>query len=197
MDNRFNPIKNLIDGEGRFIGTIHEKEEAINAIEDLARNLLGSTLSVRGNKFIIRMLEIYYGGIGDDAQDFYRNHYVYKNSRYKVHSETQCKEGFRVYLSSLDLNDTYTRFDIVVGASNVPASLLIRSVWDSDFHLIGTGQGSPNIILKAMGLRAEDHDSIIHWNSREHEIYLEDTGEKIRLEIQVSQVALCRLFHSA
>ena len=29
MDNRFNPIKNLIDGEGRFIGTIHEKEEAI------------------------------------------------------------------------------------------------------------------------------------------------------------------------
>ena len=37
MDNRFNPIKNLIDGEGRFIGTIHEKEEAINAIEDLAR----------------------------------------------------------------------------------------------------------------------------------------------------------------
>lgn len=103
MDNRFNPIKNLIDGEGRFIGTIHEKEEAINAIEDLARNLLGSTLSVRGNKFIIRMLEIYYGGIGDDAQDFYRSHYVYKNSRYKVHSETQCKEGFRVYLSSLDL----------------------------------------------------------------------------------------------
>lgn len=56
MDNRFNPIKNLIDGEGRFIGTIHEKEEAINAIEDLARNLLGSTLSVRCNKFIIRML---------------------------------------------------------------------------------------------------------------------------------------------
>ena len=29
MDNRFNPIKNLIDGEGRFIGTIHEKKQSM------------------------------------------------------------------------------------------------------------------------------------------------------------------------
>lgn len=65
----FNEIKNLIDENGNFIGDVNAKKASIQAVEALAQSLLGSTLCIRNHKYIIRMLEIYYGGIGDDAHE--------------------------------------------------------------------------------------------------------------------------------
>lgn len=180
MTEHFDSLKNLIDENGIFIGNAESKKASIQAVEELAESLLGATLCIRGSRFIIRMLEIYYGGIGDDAHDWYRTHFVYKTSKYKEQTNVQNKQGFRVYLSSMDVNDAYTRFDIVVGHKGVPVSFLIRSVWNSDFEIIGAKKGSPNTILKAMKLKEDDHDKVIGVDDRNYEIYIENTSDKIR-----------------
>ncbi|GHU59014.1 hypothetical protein FACS189411_15340 [Bacteroidia bacterium] len=179
MDKYFDNIKNLIDSNGSFIGTPQDKKLSITEVESLAVSILGCTLHVHGKEFIIRMLEIYYGGIGDDAHDWYRTHFIYKKSKYKEWTEVQTKEGFRVYLSSPDVSDAFTRFDIVVGHEGVPVSFLIRSVWDSDFKIIGAKKGSPNIILNKMELKEGDHDKIIGFNNHESDIYIENTSDTV------------------
>ncbi len=181
MIKYFDEIKNLINNTGEA-GDNEAKKESIQAVEALAESLLGATLSVRGNKFIIRMLEIYYGGIGDDAHDWYRTHFVYKKSKYKEHTNIQEKEGFRVYLNSLDVEDIYTRFDIVVGNEGVPVSFLVRGAWDSDFNPVEKNikKGNPNVVLRKMALKAEDHGKKIGFNDSNSEIYIEDTSDEIK-----------------
>ncbi len=180
MIRYFDNLKNLINDNGNFTGAIRDKEDSIQAVEALAKSLLGATLCIRGNKFVIRMLEIYYGGIGDEAHDWYRTHFKTKKSTCKEHTEVQKKEGFRVYLNSLNVDDTYTRFDIVAGNEGVPVSFLIRSVWDSNFKTNETKKGNPNIALKRMNLQPEDHDKKIGFNDSHCEIYIEDTSDEIK-----------------
>lgn len=179
MKNLFNQIKNHIDDTGKLISNIEEINRSILAAEQLAESLLGCTLNVRGKEFIIRMLEIYYGGVGDDAHDWYRTRFSYKTSKYKEHTSIQSHDGFRVYLSSLDVSDTYTRMDIVVGHNGVPISFLLRSVWDSSFNLIGAKNGNPNIVLNAIGIKSEDHGQPIDTENKNAELYLENTHEQI------------------
>lgn len=179
MKNLFNQIKNHIDDTGKLISNIEEINRSILAAEQLAESLLGCTLNVRGKAFIIRMLEIYYGGAGDDAHDWYRTRFSYKTSKYREHTSVQSHDGFSVYLSSLDVSDTYTRMDIVVGHTGVPISFLLRSVWDSSFNLIGSKKGNPNIVLNALGIRSEDHGQPIDLENKNAELYLENTHEQI------------------
>ncbi|GHU09096.1 hypothetical protein FACS189431_6560 [Alphaproteobacteria bacterium] len=179
MDKYFDNIKNLIDSNGSFIGTPQDKKLSITEVESLAVSILGCTLHVHGKEFIIRMLEIYYGGIGDDAHDWYRTHFIFKKAKNKERTEVQTKEGFRVYLSTPNVSYRYTRFDIVVGHEGVPVSFLIRSVWDSDFKIIGAKKGSPNIILKAMKLENDDHDKIIGYNNSKNGIYIENASDTV------------------
>ncbi|MDH6304054.1 3-methyladenine DNA glycosylase Mpg [Parabacteroides sp. PF5-5] len=179
MIRYFDEIKNLIDKNGTFVGDTETKKTSIQAVEALAKSLLGSTLYIRGNKYIIRMLEIYYGGIGDDAHDWYRTNFIYKKSKYREQTTVQNSKGFRIYLSSNNIDDTYTRFDIVAGHEGVPVSFLIRSVWDSNFDIIGEKNGSPNTILKAMGLNAEDHNKIVEIDDPNSEINIQNTSNEI------------------
>ncbi|WP_373550445.1 hypothetical protein [Haliscomenobacter sp.] len=179
MKNLFNQIKNHIDDTGKLISSSEEIKSSILAAEQLAESLLGCTLNVRGKEFIIRMLEIYYGGVGDDAHDWYRTRFSYKTSKYKEQTSIQSQDGFSVYLSSLDVSDTYTRMDIVVGHTGVPISFLLRSAWDSSFNLIGAKNGNPNIVLNAIGFRPEDHGQAIDIENKNAELYLENTHEQI------------------
>ncbi|MDR0971203.1 MAG: DNA-3-methyladenine glycosylase [Bacteroidales bacterium] len=177
MIKNFKGIENLIDEKGELKASSQEaKKESIKAIEELAESLLGCTLCIHGNKFVIRMLEIYYGGIGDDAHDYYRNRFVSKTSKCIERTEAQNKEGFRIYLKA-DNTKSYkrNRFDIVVGDKGVPASFLIRSVWKEPNieEYIGESNGSPNKVLQAMGLTKEDHNKPIE---------IEDTADKIKKE---------------
>lgn len=174
-----NELITCIDNQGSLLIDHTECKPNIEKCEALAKAMLGCTLHIRERRFIIRMLEIYYGGLADDAHDWYRTRYTYKTSKYKEHTGIQSEEGFRVYISSLDPNDTYARFDIVVGPAGVPISFLIRSVWDEDFNIIGAKSGSPNIVLRKM-LLPSDHGSVIsQGNDNVSSIHLEDTHEEI------------------
>ena len=74
------------------------------------------------------------------------------------------------------------RFDIVVGSDGVPVSFLIRGAWDSDFNLVETEvqDGNPNLVLKRLGLKTEDHGKIIGLNNSNYEIFIEDTSYEIK-----------------
>ncbi|MBD0368763.1 MAG: hypothetical protein ICV53_21975 [Flavisolibacter sp.] len=67
MKAYFDQIKNCISSNGELIAASEEVISSIAACETLAVHLLGCTLTVRGKRFIIRMLEIYYGGVANDA----------------------------------------------------------------------------------------------------------------------------------
>jgi 3-methyladenine DNA glycosylase Mpg len=178
----FSGIKFCLEDHTKFgqVRKVRESAKAalpgcIKAIEALTESLLGATLVVRGEEFYIRMLEIYYGGIGDPAHDWYRSRYVYKTSKYIGQTEVQEKNGFKIYLSGNDVNDPYTRMDLVVGHEGVPASLLLRSVWDKDFKVMGEKRGSPNKILHEMGIRADDHGKEILVDGSQGDFILKDT----------------------
>lgn len=182
MKHHFTNIKNHIDANGN--PTSH-KDEILSSLieaEKLGESLLGCTLAIRGRKFIIRMLEVYYGGAGDDGHDWYRTRFSYKKSKYVEHTKVQELEGFRIYLSSLDVTDTYTRMDIVAGNDGVPISYLLRSVWDENFNLIGAKKGSPNIVLQTMGILPEEHSSEIKLDDIDSEIALLTNNRDALLE---------------
>ena len=150
-------IPNLIDDAGRVTASPEEVAIALKNAEDLCKSMIGGALHVRGKTFYIRMLEVYYGGAGDDGHDWYRNHHVYKTSKYRARSRLQTEKGMKAYLCYPDIEDTYNRMDIVMGDEGVPLSFLIRSVWDENFQRIGEAKGSPNKVMRAMGIRESDH----------------------------------------
>jgi hypothetical protein len=192
MKHLFGELKKHINDSGDVVGTTKEIQAAIAAAEHLGEMLLGCTFSTRGEKFIIRMLEIYYGGIGDDGHDWYRTRYTYKKSKYVDQTKTQSLDGFRVYLSSLDVQDNYTRMDIVAGNEGVPISFLLRSVWDSSFNLIGSKNGSPNIVLNAMGITAQDHGKCISVNENS-DLHIENTRDQIIKEHNLQKIRKRRI----
>lgn len=179
MYSLFDKITNCVDDKGKVISGEQDIKANIEAAEELCQRLLGCTLDIRGRQFILRMLEIYYGGIGDDAHDWYRTRFVYKTSKYIEQTSVQTQSGFRVYLSSMDVEDTYTRMDIVAGNSGVPISFLIRSMWDSSFNLIGSNRGNPNIVLNAMAMKGNDHGKIIELDNKDSELFLIDSHKQI------------------
>ena len=94
MINHFDDFKKHIDDKGNFSGTPEEFFDSIKAVEKLAKSMLGATISVRGKKFIIRMLEIYYGGIGDTAHDWHRKRFKNNNSSLIEHQRFKIKKVF-------------------------------------------------------------------------------------------------------
>lgn len=187
MLNHSNQLTNQIDSYGNLLISPAACKPIIEQCETLAKSMLGCTLHVRGRRFIIRMLEIYYGGLADNGHDWYRTRFTYKTSKYKDHTEIQAWEGFRVYISSFIADDTYARFDIVVGPAGVPVSFLVRSLWDEDFNLIGTQKGSPNIVLRALGLQPTDHGVKIGLGKETADsIFLEDTHAQVLKERNLS-----------
>lgn len=195
MNTLFSEIKNFIVDGKLEEGKEEEIKSSFIAAEKLCESLLGATLKIRERKFIIRMLEIYYGSAGDYLHDWYRNRFVYKKSKYKTQSAVQSEKGFKIYLSSPNTNDSYTRLDIVVGDEGVAISFLLRSVLDEKFIPIGNKKnGSPNIVLKAMGINGNDHGVEIKIGSDlENDISIELTHDKIYAERKLQTVSRLRI----
>ena len=160
MKHYFNHIENHIDAFGK-VKENQNVSSSLQAAVALGKSLLGCTISVHGKSFIIRMLELYYGGAGDDGHDWHRTHYQYKTSKNRHRTAVQSKEGLAVYLSAENVEDTYTRMDIVAGNEGVAVSFLLRSVWNDSFDRIGTYAGSPNKVLNALGFKPDDHGKLI------------------------------------
>ena len=179
MTKHFDQILNCINAKGEIISTPEIVKQSMNSAELLGESLLGTTLIIRGKKFIIRMLEIYYGGVADDSHDWYRNRFEKKTSKFIQHTNVQNQNGFRIYLSSLNTSHRYTRLDIVAGNEGVPISFLLRSVWQENGELIGSKNGNPNIVLQAMGIQPEDHGVLIKHNLDSANICIEDTHNEI------------------
>lgn len=184
----FKDIGNHIDKDGKLIGSPEEVGKSIAAAEKVAQAMLGCTLRVKGKEFVIRMVELYYGGVADDKHDWYRDRYVYKTSKYVDRSAVQSMGGFRAYIASDDLEDTYNRLDIVIGNEGVPVSLLIRSMWDFDHNVIRSAKdnsswkkGNPWVVLRSLGLDVSHHDRPIAIGSDagRSELSLQNTHDKV------------------
>ena len=133
-----------------------EKQEALAL--DVMESFLGCTIRVHGQDFILTSLELYYGGIGDMAHDWYRSRYQEKYTKISKHSaektHAQISEGPSFYFNG---NGLRKRCDLVVGNAGVAVSFLIRNVLDKDLIPLGTKNGQPNVVLKGMGLSDDDH----------------------------------------
>ncbi|WP_129021215.1 hypothetical protein [Edaphocola flava] len=184
MQQYFDHIKNHIDENG----IVQEGENvtaSLQAAIALGEKILGCTLVVNGKRFIIRMLELYYGGAGDTGHDWYRCRYSYKTSKYKEQTDVQNQQGFAVYLSSGNVEDAYTRMDIVAGHGGVPVSFLLRSVWEESADSmvrIGSYAGSPHTVLKQLALLPEHHGAKIAVDQLNADIYIDTMGRDALLQ---------------
>jgi hypothetical protein len=140
------------------------KKEDVNKQVDLAlgvmESFLGCTIRVHGQDFILTSLELYYGGIGDMAHDWYRSSYPERYTKKSRHSEekteAQISEGPLFYFNQKG-NGNHKRCDLVVGKAGVAVSFLIRNVLDENLEPLGTKNGQPNKVLKDMGLKDSDY----------------------------------------
>jgi hypothetical protein len=135
-----------------------EKQEALAL--GVMESFLGCTMRVHGQDFILSNLELYYGGIGDMAHDWYRSSFKKQYTKKSKHSEektlAQISKG-PVFYFNKEGNGNYKRCDLVVGNAGVAVSFLIRNVLDKNLIPLGTKNGQPNVVLKGMGLMDSDH----------------------------------------
>jgi|GEM_PF-2095765 hypothetical protein len=166
-------LKHLLYEKENLNYSIKGYNEAILKAEQICEAFLGCTLRIRKEKFIISMLEIYYGSIEDKAHDWYRTHYIYKNSKYKEHTEKQLEKGIKLYLSTLKDDDTYQRMDFVIGNEGVAVSLLLRRIHNMDFSKMcnNNSKGEPHNILKKMGIKNSDHGKPIQFLDEDNNDY--------------------------
>jgi 3-methyladenine DNA glycosylase Mpg len=152
-------LLHLIDEKGNLpsYNSQHVKK-SIHEAEAIARRMLGCTLKVRGKKFILTNLELYYGSAGDLASDWYRSNFPNRNAKKvsRVSSEIQFEEGLRIYLNQKG-ESNYKRMDLVIGPRNVAISLLLRGAVDETGKRVCSRLGNPNKLLKAMGIVDADH----------------------------------------
>jgi hypothetical protein len=133
LDNPFylDPkLENHINDKGKITEKTREGiEKSIEAALNIGRRLIGGTIVTRNKKYVLSMLELYYGSVGDDAHDWYKVNYS-KNvangiSREQVKLQEQ--EGLCFY-SKHRKNSNWNRIDIVVGQKGTAVSFLIRNL---------------------------------------------------------------------
>ena len=165
-----NKLLRLVGKNGE-IPSLNTKEiqASIAEAETITKRMLGGTLVVRGSKFILSSLELYYGGIGDYAHDWYRSNFLKKTANDRT--EIQNEEGLKIYQNQRG-NGRYKRMDIVIGPQGVPISLLVRNVMRPTGELIGSNMGGPNMVLNAIGILEVDHGKSL---SAENDISFIDT----------------------
>lgn len=181
MEN-FTNIKHCIDTKGKVNVSKEVLDSSIKAAEELCKSFLGRTINVRGEKFIIKMLELYYGSAGDNKHDWYKSNFPLKNNEErKKWTNIQFQKGYKVYINHKQISEkgTRTRFDIVVGNENIAISFLVRSVLNCKMNIEGKEINGPNNVLKEMKLTTKDHGKEIAIGN---EISLEDTSARIKSE---------------
>lgn len=191
-----NPIK----------GKKSEIEKSIAKAEEITKHLLGCTLVVRGEKYILSMLELYYGGVGDPAHDWFKKRFGVKKTNPDMikHTKVQERKGLRIYLSSATMNRAYKhqRFDIVIGSENIPVSVLVRGVLkvkNSTPERIGARNGSPNTVLHALKINSKHHDQIIHLSESSKFSLLDTHSKYVKKESDIHRqlrINLCNCFEN-
>lgn len=149
-----NTLVHGIDQNGHPNPTLQNQiTTSIQNIEKLCDLLLGSILEVRGKKFILIGLEIYYGSIGDTLQDWYKVNYG-GNAHGVAHANVVHQEGpaLQVYFNQNNFGPR-TRIDIVVGPQEVAASILIRDIQP---HGANAPISGPNRCFTALGVQNND-----------------------------------------
>lgn len=154
-------LKQLIDENGLVPDSLKEDAEQQEAIAlEVMEYFLGCSIRVGGKQFVLSNLELYFGGIGDMAHDWYRSsfpeRYSVKSRHSTVNTKAQVSKG-PVYYFNQKGNGRFKRCDIVVGNEGVAASFLIRNVLNDDLEPVGTPNGQPNKVQKEMGLTDNDH----------------------------------------
>lgn len=157
-------------------------EQVIEASRQECISLLGCQLIIRGQVFYLRMLELYLGAEGDPFHDWTRGQH-YPQRRIFQRTQVQIEQGLKFYLRN-DINPRNRRNRVdIVSREPIACSFLIRSVWNSNWEVIGDNRkGSPNLVLRAFNLNSNDHGAIIHETCHPiQEINLCNTHEEIFL----------------
>jgi len=156
----------LVDSEGNVPNVNTESiQNCVREAEMIAKRMLGCTLKIREQSFILASVELYYGGIGDFAHDWYRAKFPHKVKHNKVSkalSDIQNEEGLRIYLNQKG-NGKFKRMDLVIGPKNTAITLLVRNVMLETGEMLGPLKGAPNIVLKKMGILDFDHGRKINF----------------------------------
>lgn len=154
-------IENLIDYATGEVPAdrAHKIKICVDEAVSIAKRMIGCTLIIRKRKFVLTSLELYYGGIGDMAHDWYRAHFPHKVS--KRCSLTQNlvvnDEGLIIYLNQKG-NSNYKRVDLVLGRKDAALSILIRNVFDPDHNYhVAKKRGAPKKVVDYLGLTDSDH----------------------------------------
>ena len=155
-------VKQLVDATGKVTADKQsEVETCIQAAGAMIQRMLGCTVVIRGKKFIFSNLELYYGGIGDEAHDWHRANFQGTRGISKENSKAQLEPGVRFYLKQLSEGKSrQNRMDIVVGDKGVAISFLIRNVLDENLNSVSDSEdGNPALLLWAdkMNILKTDH----------------------------------------
>jgi hypothetical protein len=135
-----------------------EVNGCLQAAEELAKRMLGCTLIIRDEKFILSNLELYYGGAGDMAHDWHRTTFHPKQGLSKKQTAAQLNSGLCLYLKQ-NGKGGQNRMDLVVGNEGVAISLLVRNVHRPDGSMVGKSiDGNPALILREAAMAIEDRD---------------------------------------
>ena len=124
-------LRNLIDGNGHLMASAEEIHRQESIALDLMKNLLGCAIVKNDKLFILSELELYFGGIGDMAHDWYRRSFPEKYSDGKISrtsketSKFQAMKGPIYYYNRLG-GGKHKRCDIVV--SSVMSTDVIHEV---------------------------------------------------------------------
>ena len=155
-------LKQVVDHNGDPLSL-----EEISLQEELALKIMshfiGCTLVVHGRKFILAELELYYGGIGDVAHDWYKTFYsnnLKGHKPSKTSKETAKLQANRgpIYYFNKKKNSPYKRCDIVIGGNGVAVSFLIRNVLDENLHPFQKRfkERQVNMMIRVMNLTDDD-----------------------------------------
>lgn len=132
--------------------------ESEQAALDVGERLIGSTLITNGKLFIISMVELYYGGIGDECHDWYRKKFLSKKNANSWKNIPRQEEKGLCFYSKMDRQSNWNRIDIVVGPEGVPVSFLLRNLIKEDGTLlVPRATGGPGITAKELL-----HDALLH-----------------------------------
>ncbi|TNF27291.1 MAG: hypothetical protein EP319_11915 [Deltaproteobacteria bacterium] len=171
-------VKQLVDATGNVPNERqHEIAYCIQAAEAMIQRILGCTVVIRGKKFIFSNLELYYGGIGDEAHDWHRSTFNPKQGISKTQIFAQLNQGLRFYLRQKGKGG-FNRMDLVVGLEGVAISFLIRNVHDENHQSVSKDDsGNPALLIREdrMNILDSDHDTAFEDHS---EIEFIDTHDQ-------------------